>query len=244
MSDREGIGRVVDRPRDGGNGAPGRRSGVSAELLLFDLDGTLADTKTDLATAVNLAFWDMGLPMLELEVIAGYVGDGVRKLIEKTLGESGTPRYQEALRLFRGHYLGHLLDTTRFYPGMEALLQRLSNKKKVVVTNKPMEYTEMIIDGLNAGRYFDLVIGSDHTTPLKPDPYMVRSALERIRMTPELAVMVGDGVNDILAARAASVRSCAVGYGLSPAPILHAAGPDYFCLGVPELMSLLCDELG
>jgi len=211
-----------------------------AELFLFDLDGTLADTRNDLATAVNLSFADLGLPPLPETVIAGYIGDGVRKLIAKTLGESGGPRYAEALHLFRGHYLAHLLDTTRFYPGMTALLQRLSSKKRVVVTNKPVEYTMKILEGLDARGYFDLVIGSDPSTPLKPDPHMIRRALDHFEMPSEQAIMVGDGVNDIVAARAVAVRSCAVGYGLAPAAMLQSAGPDYFCSTVDDLATCLC----
>ena len=220
---------------------PSRDEVISADLYLFDLDGTLADTKGDLATSVNLTFADLELPPLDHEIIAGYIGDGVRKLIERTLGEAGTPRYEEALRLFRAHYVRHLLDTTQFYPGMNELLDRLSGKMKVVVTNKPIEFTVKIIDGLGTSRLFDLVIGSDQGTPLKPDPKMLVEALDRLEISPQRAVMIGDGINDILAARAARVRSCAVGYGLTPASVLQAAGPDYFCHGVSDLTALLCD---
>jgi len=213
-----------------------------AELVLFDLDGTLADTKNDLATAVNLTFADLGLPPLPESLIAGYVGDGVRKLIAKTLGESGGPRYAEALHLFRNHYMTHLLDTTRFYPGMTALLGRLSSKLRVVVTNKPMEYTTKILEGLDAAAYFELVIGSDPSTPLKPDPHMLKRALAHFGVPPERTVMVGDGVNDIVAARAVDVRSCAVGYGLAPGHLLQSAAPDYFCETVNELTVCLCGE--
>ncbi|HUJ79673.1 MAG TPA: HAD-IA family hydrolase [Nitrospiria bacterium] len=211
-----------------------------AELVLFDLDGTLADTKSDLATAVNLTFADLGLPPLPETVIAGYVGDGIRKLIAKTLGESGSPRYAEALYLFRTHYLTHLLDTTRFYPGMTTLLRRLSSRKRVVVTNKPMEYTSKILEGLDGGFYFELVIGSDPSTPLKPDPHMLKRALDHFDIPPARAIMVGDGVNDIVAARALGVRSCAVGYGLAPSVLLQSAAPDYFCATVDELTVCLC----
>jgi phosphoglycolate phosphatase len=213
-----------------------------AELFLFDLDGTLADTQHDLAMAVNLTFADLGLPPLPESVIAGYVGDGVRTLIAKTLGESGAPRYPEALQLFRGHYLTHLLDSTRFYPGITDLLERLSAKKRVVVTNKPMEYTMKILDGLGTRNYFDLVIGSDPSTPLKPDPHMIRRALEQCAIPAARAVMVGDGVNDILAARAVAVRSCAVGYGLAPPGQLQSADPDYFCATIDELTVCLCGK--
>lgn len=234
--------RASDRPISSTGRSDALPPAAWAELFLFDLDGTLADTKRDLATAVNLTFADLGLPPLSEAVIAGYVGEGVRKLIAKTLGESGAPRFAEALHLFRGHYLAHLLDTTQFYPGMTSVLQRLAGKKRVVVTNKPKEYTAKILDGLGAQRYFDLVIGSDPSTPLKPDPSMIRRALDHFAMPPERAIMVGDGVNDIIAARVVAVRSCAVGYGLAPVPLLRSAAPDYFCQTVDDLAGCLCGE--
>jgi phosphoglycolate phosphatase len=105
-----------------------------------------------------------------------------------------------------------------------------------------MEYTAKILDGLGARGYFDLVIGSDPSTPLKPDPSMIRRALADCDMPAARAVMVGDGVNDILAARAVAVRSCAVGYGLASPTVLREAGPDYFCETVDALTVCLCGE--
>jgi len=213
-----------------------------AELYLFDLDGTLADTKRDLSDAVNRTFEELGLAPLPVDVVAGYVGDGIRKLIARALGENDTPRYRDAVARFREHYLAHLLDTTRFYPGIEPLLTRLARdgKKLAVVTNKPIEYTDKIIDGLGVRGRFDLVIGSDTTTRLKPDPQLLQYALEKTGAPAARTVMVGDGVNDIVAARAAAVRSCAVGFGLTPPDVLRRAEPDYFCLDMDELTRCLC----
>ena len=98
----------------------------SLELLLFDFDGTLIDSKVDIATSVNLTLQDLGLPKRTQEEIFGFVGDGVKRLLRLSVGEENLEQYEEALRIFRMHYLTHCLDTTSFYPGIEAVLQHLN----------------------------------------------------------------------------------------------------------------------
>jgi phosphoglycolate phosphatase len=210
------------------------------DLLLFDLDGTLADTKEDLATAVNLTLREFGVPEQPRERIFSFVGDGVRPLLARAFESRGPGAFDEALAVFRRHYLEHLLDTTRFYPGVEAVLAHFADKKKGVVTNKPIEYTLKLIEGLGARERFDVILGGNSTPHLKPHPAMVVAALEAVGVSPDRAVLIGDNVNDIVAARAAGVRSVAVGYGLGDPSILRAANPDFFCeqiLDVTELFS-------
>lgn len=209
-------------------------------LLIFDLDGTLADTKDDIAMAVNLTLKDFGLPEKDSETIYGYVGDGVRRLLQRAFEGQPPGLYEQALKVFRGHYLAHLLDTTRFYPGVLDVLDHFRGKKKAIATNKPFEYTEKIIEGLGVKDRFDLILGGDSTLHLKPHPAIIQEVLRRLGVKADQALMVGDGVNDILAAREARVRSCAVGYGLGRVEDLLAAGPDLFCENIKELQRLLC----
>ncbi|HET8760383.1 MAG TPA: HAD-IA family hydrolase, partial [Nitrospiria bacterium] len=136
------------------------------------------------------------------------------------------------------HYLEHLLDATRFYPGVEAVLAHFADKKKGVVTNKPIEYTIKLIEGLGALERFDVILGGNSTPYLKPHPAMVVAALEAVGVAPDRAVMIGDNVNDIVAARAAGVRSVAVGYGLGDPSILRAANPDFFCEQIQDVTEL------
>ncbi len=215
---------------------------MATDLLIFDFDGTLADTKSDIATAVNLTLRQFGLPDKDPEVIYGYVGDGVRMLLQRAFQDEGPSVYDEALRVFRGHYLEHLLDTTRFYPGVEEALEEFRSKKKAVATNKPMEYTQKIIKGLQGEDYFDVVLGGDSTDHLKPHPEIIYRVLERTGSDASKAIMIGDSVNDILAARAAGIRSCAVGYGFGKREDLLASDPDYFCEQAKDLPRLLCDS--
>jgi phosphoglycolate phosphatase len=211
---------------------------LPVDLLLFDLDGTLADTKADLATAVNLTLRDFGLAQHPPERIYTFVGDGVRVLLARAFESRGAKAFEDALAVFRGHYLDHLLDETRLYPGIERVLEHFARKKKGVVTNKPIEYTLKLMDGLGARDRFDVILGSNSTTKLKPHPEMIERALETVSVKADRAVMIGDNVNDIQAARAAGVRSVAVGYGLGDRAALKAAQPDFFCERIDDVMGL------
>jgi phosphoglycolate phosphatase len=213
---------------------------ISMDLLIFDLDGTLADTKDDIATAVNLTLRDFGLPGKEPQVIYSYVGNGVRKLLQRTFEGRAEDLYEQALNVFRQHYLAHLLDTTRFYPGVMEVLDHFKHKKRAIATNKPYEYTRYIIEGLGVQDHFDLILGGDSTPYLKPHPAMIKEVLERLGIRNERAIMIGDGVNDILAARAAGTKTCAVGYGLGRSEDLWAQQPDLFCSSASELPRLIC----
>ncbi len=212
---------------------------LSVDLLLFDLDGTLADTKADIATAVNLTLRDYGLPVHAPEQIYAFVGDGVRALLAKAFESQGAGVFEDALAVFRKHYLAHLLDATQFYPGVSEVLAHFADKKKAIVTNKPIEYTLKLIEGLKAREQFDAILGGNSTPHLKPHPEMIVRVLHDLRVEPHRAVMIGDNVNDVLAARAAGVPSVAVGYGLGDPEVLKAAGPDFFCERIEDVMALV-----
>jgi phosphoglycolate phosphatase len=209
------------------------------DLLLFDLDGTLADTKADIATAVNLTLRDYGLPEHAPEQIYAFVGDGVRALLAKAFESRGAGAFDDALTVFRRYYLAHLLDATQFYPGVLAVLAHFAEKKKAIVTNKPIEYTLKLIEGLKAREQFDAILGANSTPNLKPHPEMILKVLDDLHIAPHRAVMIGDNVNDIVAARAAGVPSVAVGYGLGNPKVLKAAGPDFFCERIEEVIALV-----
>lgn len=208
------------------------------DLLIFDLDGTLADTKDDIATAVNLTLDELGLPEKSPTVIYGYVGGGIRRLIQQAVGEKEGERFKQAMKVFERHYLAHLMDTTRLYPGIDEALAHFRSKKKAVATNKPQLYTDKIMAGLNIAHQFDLIVGGENGLALKPDPQMLLAVLERLRVDRKRAVMIGDGLSDIAASRAAGIAVCAIGYGLGNSDELRQARPDFFCRTVGELKRL------
>src|SRR5437870_5591512 len=195
------------------------------DLLIFDLDGTLIESKWDIATAVNLTLGDLGLPLRPQEEIFSFVGDGIKRLLRLAVGEENQARYEEALRIFRGHYLAHCLDRTHFYPGVETVLKHFARKLKAVATNKSLEYTTGILQGLGA-HHFASVVGGDDGYGLKPEPGMFLKILDELKVPKERAVLIGDSTNDINGGHNAGLKVCAVGYGLGNREKLPPCGPD------------------
>ena len=207
-----------------------------AEVLLFDFDGTLIDSKVDIATAVNLTLGDLGLPVRSVEEIFSFVGDGVKRLLRLAVGEDNHEQYDRALEIFRQHYLEHCVKTTRWYPGIWEMLQHYKDRKNVIVTNKSMEYTLAIVDGLQARDLFQHVEAPRDTTELKPEPVMLERALKVLGADIESTIMIGDSTNDVRAAQAAGIRACAVGYWYGNREKVTALQPDFYCETPRDLM--------
>ncbi len=210
---------------------------TSVELLIFDLDGTLIESKWDIATSVNLTLAELGLPQRPIEEIFGFVGDGVKQLLRLSVGESTRVTYDEVLRVFRGQYLAHCLDRTTFYPGIGEMLIHFAGKRKAVATNKAIEYTNVILQGLGAD-HFEYVVGGDHGFGLKPEPGMLLHVMKELNVSPERTVLIGDSTNDINGGHNAGIRVCAVGYGMGNRTKMAACQPDWFIERPEELMEL------
>ena len=207
------------------------------DLLIFDLDGTLIESKWDIAAAVNLTLHELGLPARSQEEIFSYVGDGVKRLLRLSVGEENQSRYDETLRVFRGHYLSHCLDRTKFYPGIERVLNHFSDKLKAVATNKSLEYTTKILQGLGA-HHFAYTMGGDNGYGLKPDPGMLLKIVEELKVEKDRAVLIGDSTNDINGGHNAGIKVCAVGYGMGNREKMAACEPDWFIEKPEELIEL------
>jgi len=207
------------------------------DLMIFDLDGTLIESKWDIATSVNLTLEELGLPLRSQEEIFGFVGDGVKRLLRLSVGEANESRYSEALRIFRGHYMTHCLDRTRFYPGIDTVLAHFREKSKAVATNKALEYTLKILQGLG-GHHFACVVGGDDGYGLKPEPGMLLKVMEDLKIGKDRTVLIGDSTNDINGGHNAGIRVCAVGYGMGNREKMAACGPDWFIERPEELMEL------
>jgi phosphoglycolate phosphatase len=210
---------------------------TSVELLIFDLDGTLIESKWDIAKSVNLTLAELGLPERPLEEIFGFVGDGVKKLLRLAVGEEGRTSFEDTLKVFRGHYLAHCLDRTTFFPGIEPMLRHFAYKQKAVATNKSIEYTRVILNGLGA-QHFTYLVGGDNGFGLKPEPGMLLHVMEQLNVSKDQAVLVGDSTNDINGGHNAGIRVCAVGYGMGNRDKMAACQPDWFIERPEELMEI------
>ena len=189
-------------------------------LLIFDLDGTLVDSKLDIAQALNATLGMMGLAPLPLEVVAAYVGNGAPVLVRKALGpEFGDADVARALEFFLTYYHEHLLDHTYLYPGVREGLDTLRQAASVsmaVLTNKPIRSTIAIVNGLSLGEHFFRLYGGDSFPTKKPNPEGLLALLAERGEVREQAVMVGDSYVDVRTARNAGVRACGVSWGFQP----------------------------
>ena len=198
------------------------------ELYAFDLDGTLVDSKSDIASSINIMLKGLGFPERDPSEIYTFIGGGVHNLVRKSLPAGNEGLVGEGVESFWRVYREHVLDTTVMYPGVLELLDSLRPSKLAVVTNKPLVHTGLILEGLGIRKLFASVQGWREGVALKPDPAMLVAAISETSAIPGRVVMIGDGPADIFAARAAGVRSCAVGYGYGDRERLIEAGPDHF----------------
>jgi len=187
---------------------------------LFDLDGTLFDTLADLAAATNAVRVDFGLAPLPRALIGTYIGKGATKLIERALagpeGREVTPTQREdALALFRQHYMRHNGQEAVLYPGVREGLQAFAamGLKLGIVTNKLAQFTPPLLAQAGLTEFFACVVCGDTCTRAKPDPMPILHACTQLGASPAQTVMIGDSINDTLAARAAGVAVLAVSYG-------------------------------
>jgi phosphoglycolate phosphatase len=212
---------------------------ATVRALVFDLDGTLIDSKLDLALSVNAAIEHMGRAPLAHDTIYGYVGDGAPLLLRRALGESVTDAEVEAgLAFFLSYYRAHMLDNTVTYPGVREGLELLRHHAMAVLTNKPVRFSQRILDGLGLAAYFQCVYGGNSFQTKKPDPLGAHTVLRELRTSPVEAMMVGDSDVDVRTARNAGMWSCGVSYGLG-AEGMRAHPPDVLLDSLVELAAHL-----
>jgi phosphoglycolate phosphatase len=207
-------------------------------LLIFDLDGTLIDSKLDLVHSVNAARHLMGLPNISEALVSSYVGDGAPVLLRRALGpEASDADVQRALEFFLAYYRDHMLDNTYLYPGVREALDGLreDGAKMAVLTNKPVRFSRAIIDGLGLGGHFFQVYGGNSFEQKKPDPVGIEKLLAESGAARERTIMVGDSGVDVRTARNARVLACGVSYGFQPESFVQDP-PDILVDEMSELV--------
>lgn len=225
--------------------------GHAAKLLIFDLDGTLIDSREDLANSINAMLIHFGKKELPHEVIASYIGDGAPMLVRRSLGDPDDETFvQDAVLYFMSWYREHKLDNTYVYDGVKealAAIQKSRNTdstgetqplKMAVLSNKPVGPSRAIVEALGLGPYFFQVYGGNSFHTKKPDPAGVQILLEEAGVQPEETVIVGDSDIDVLTARNSGIFSVGVTYGLAP-HTLQDAPPDVLVDHPSELALVL-----
>jgi phosphoglycolate phosphatase len=209
--------------------------------VVFDLDGTLVDSLADLTDAANHVLAAFGRPALPADTLAGFVGDGARKLVERALGPAAADRVDEGLALFVDYYGAHLLDRTRSYPGIDAMLSALSAAGVgcSVLTNKPVAMSRAILDGLELLPFFLEVIGGDSRPSRKPDPDGLLHLARLANASPAEVLLVGDSAIDVRTARAGGAGFCGVSWGLAP-DRMRAERPDRVVDHPRDVVAVVC----
>ena len=217
----------------------------SIKLVIFDLDGTLIDSRLDLVHSVNAAIRHIGRPELPDDVIASYVGDGAPILIQRALGGEvlDDAVVRQGLQFFLSYYREHKLDHTTVYEGVFEALQSIQNsprqgsngnhspnsnvvtRQMVVLTNKPVVPSRAIVDALGMGPFFSQIYGGNSFATKKPDPKGARKLLEEFGARPEETVIVGDSHVDVETGQNAGLWTVGVTYGFAP-HTLHGNPPD------------------
>lgn len=218
------------------------------DAVLFDLDGTLADTAPDLGETVNILLLEEGQPQQSLEMLRPYTSQGVRGLLKAGFGIDGThPAYAGLAQRFLEIYAGHLCTATRLFDGIPELLDALEalNLGWGIVTNKRMRFTDPLVELLQLTPRTSCVVSGDTTAEAKPSPLPILHACRLLNCRPERTLYVGDDRRDIVAGNAAGCRTVAVAYGyLGDSGPLHTWGADLIIDHPAELATYLAKQVG
>jgi phosphoglycolate phosphatase len=211
----------------------------SFDLYIFDLDGTLLDTLTDVHQCINLTLKHMGLDTISRSQAQKALGPSGETFARITLGAGRTQRLDEFLIYFRPLYFRRCLENTHPFPGIVSALQHLDSRIRAIATNKPLSGTVHLLNGLNMLQHFHLIVGPEMVTHLKPHPDMIHYALAHCDATPRRTLMIGDTENDLYAAEAAGIRSCLACWGYSERMEELRERADYAIDDPGELLDLV-----
>ncbi|HZQ24133.1 MAG TPA: HAD-IA family hydrolase [Terriglobales bacterium] len=214
------------------------------KLIIFDLDGTLIDSRLDLIHSINAMLRHFKRPELPGDVIATYVGDGAPMLVRRALGDPRDERFlKEALDYFLAYYRVHKLDYTHVYDGVREALAAMHGvhngvrRNMSVLSNKPVVPSRAIVEAMGLASFFVSVYGGNSFATKKPDPLGARKILEETHSRPEETLIIGDSSNDVLTGRNAGLWTCGVTYGFAPHTLCEAP-PDVIVDTPAELKSL------
>lgn len=214
----------------------------AVRAIVFDLDGTLIDSKEDLILSVNATLVNLGRPALPNEQIASYIGQGAPILIRRALGEAATDEEcRRGLEFFLAYYETHKMDHTALYPGVREGLEQLAGFPLAILTNKPARITLRILQELKLANLFRAIYGGNSFSTKKPDPLGMKTILNELGVEPREAVLVGDSEIDVQTARNAGTLAGTVTYGFG-AHRLEKFPPDFFLSSLTDLSPMLRDS--
>jgi phosphoglycolate phosphatase len=216
------------------------------KAVLIDLDGTLVDSVPDLANAIDQMMLQLAMPARGVDAVTQWIGNGADRLVKRALvnsmeGEPSEALLQKALPLFEVAYAANNGKHSYLYDGVEVGLNYLKQQgyRLGCVTNKPIAFTLPLLEAMGIADFFDLTIGGDQVERIKPDPQPLLMAAEKLRVDPKQAVMLGDSVSDVMAARAAGMPIICVSYGYNHGQDIRSHDPDAVIDSLAQLKTLI-----
>jgi len=208
------------------------------ELIIFDLDGTLVDSKESIAQGINVALEEVGLKRKSTLEISSYIGRGVDYLIEGSLGPGNEGLLEQTKRVFED-YRRQSPDSSDLYPGAKDILEYFKDKKKVIITNRKREFALPTLKRLDILKYFDDVVGEDGQECKKPSACPLEKIMEHFKIKKDEAIMVGDMDIDVLAGKNAHIATCGVTYGIGEKEDILKINPDFIIGDISQLKSII-----
>ncbi len=224
---------------------PQVRFPLNISAILIDLDGTLLHTAPELAESANRMLRDMGRPPVSQALLASYIGNGVNWLVKRALtgdmhAEPGTALFEQALPVFERHYNALLLQSKLFDGVIEGLdIMRAAGFRLGCITNKAARYTEPLLKGLGLAGYFEIILSGDSLPEKKPHPMPLLHAAQFFGAPPEQVLLIGDSLNDVVAARAAGCPVFCVPYGYNHGEPVDGLDLDAVIATLPEALKLI-----
>jgi len=209
------------------------------DLIIFDLDGTLVDSRDDIANAVNFTLKKIGLKEKSISEISSYIGTGIEDLIGKSLGNKQEVLLTRALSVFEKYYRKHSTDNSVLYPNVKEILEYFKNKRKMIVTNRNYEFALIVLNKLGIYDYFENVVGGDDIGCMKPSSCPVDISMNRLNTNKEEAIIVGDMDIDIVAGKKAGIITCGVTYGIGKKEDIIKAKPDFIIDDIINLKNII-----
>ncbi len=208
-------------------------------LVVFDLDGTLVDTLSDIAGAVNRMLRDLSLPPRPEAEVRSLIGHGVERLIGRIVGAERGPLFDRALGLFLDYRAESGARHCRLYPGVRETLHRLGGIKLAVVSNGRQALVDLVLKACGISVYFQSALGGDSVAGRKPSPCPLLRMARELKTAPAATLMVGDMIVDVETGRAAGIKTCAVTYGFGERDALAAAGADWLIDRIADLLPIV-----
>lgn len=213
---------------------------MNRKLLIFDLDGTLIDSKVDIAHSINYALSQSGLSQIQVKKIFSIIGFPLAEAFHLLKPELHPHQIAALVATYRAYYEDHWSDHTTIFPHVRETLGKLTAHRKAVASTKYSQHTNLIVKTLDLQQYFDLVLGTDpESFPAKPDPAIVHKVMDTLGFSPSQTLMIGDTDKDILAGKNAGVVTCAVTYGIGTKKELAALKPDYIINSFSEILEIV-----